>query len=1101
MSDPYSDPSADLEPSEPQPEESPQAGSFDSGSAAEGVPAESFLAPAPAPADPAPSQPALRTLVFEDLTLSEALIYVIWRPVTTVRLLWRVLVYDPDAPRAVDQDADDIQVGASVSPEAVELEDADRRAAEDFGDVDVAYADADSQEIPDDAASASVDSARGWLGLTTDGSGVWVRVVVWALAVGAALHGGAVLHAAALNEQLKLARDPNGAGLWFVLAGALVLGMESWCGRDWWAGRFPRLASSLHRRFYANDLPQMWLAGLALPAVILTVLAGVSGGIVLPAVLLLLAAMLWITLAIGSAPSAASSGPDTPPVDVHQPVSEVGGAVPSGDDAPYVVRSAMRATVPGAGAAEVSAPPLVRSSGSGGTWAWFNAHAYQIALVPLALVFSALAYSQNVLKDPYGQARDVVLTASGGMAWVLSIALWMAVFALDVRRLPDRLHRWQWPRVRRVRLSWVLVGVIGVTALGAYFRLHNLSASPPEMTSDHIEKLLDSLHVSQGYYAVFFPNNGGREGFQMYVVAFIAHTLGVGFNFTALKLATAVEGIITLPALWWMARQVIGTDDEESRQLGNWVGITLAGLVAVSSWHVMLSRLGLRIVLTPLATTLVIGLLARAIRRNRMTDYVWLGAMLGASVYFYQADRMLPILVVVGIGLAAVWQVRTPRAALELAGSAAGFAALVVFPLLVTLYLSDVFKQSGYANTRDLGDQLNTYLPMIAMVWFSVVALAVRARRSDRLLQFGGGLLAVIVVALALYIPMYHYTKIAPAEFWNRTRGRMFGESAFVRVDSAGNLVTYEPDLWEQVRRIWDQREVFVDNYQDALRMYNWEGDSAWINNAYSYPALDAVAGGLLILGLVVWATLAARRRRAEDWLLPVGVLVMLLPTALTLAYTIENPSFTRASGSIPEVFMLAALPLALLLRSLSRVWWCIPRRSSVRRFALGRGVGLVLLAALLAYGMQSDWKNFFTDYRVNYVYSWKPYTLIARPMKEFAQGEGSYGNAFMVAWPYWLDHRILGTMAGDIRWPNGLVTRDDLLPMIDRNKGTPYQYDPTRPMFVMYNSADTETAAYLTALFPGGETRFYQYSYEASPGFFLQGEFYIYVVWAGNIN
>ncbi len=75
--------------------------------------------------------------------------------------------------------------------------------------------------------------------------------------------------------------------------------------------------------------------------------------------------------------------------------------------------------------------------------------------------------------------------------------------------------------------------------------------------------------------------------------------------------------------------------------------------------------------------------------------------------------------------------------------------------------------------------------------------------------------------------------------------------------------------------------------------------------------------------------------------------------------------------------------------------------------------------------------------------------------MRDFAQGEGSYGNAFMIAYPHWLDHRILGTMAGDIRWPNGVVEREDLIPMIRRNQGTRYQYDPTKPLFVMYHVDD----------------------------------------------
>ncbi len=212
-------------------------------------------------------------------------------------------------------------------------------------------------------------------------------------------------------------------------------------------------------------------------------------------------------------------------------------------------------------------------------------------------------------------------------------------------------------------------GLLFVTALGAVFRLYDLSSTPPEMTSDHIEKLLDALHVSEGYYGVFFPNNGGREGFQMYLVALIAKLPGVGFSFEALKLATVIEGLITLPALWWMARQVIGTDTDERRRLGNWTGIALAGLVAISAWHVMLSRLGLRIVLTPLTTALVIGFLARAMRYNRMRGLSRAGAGARRGHVFLSGEPDAAARwSVIGIGLALLGRVRSSAAVRRHAG-------------------------------------------------------------------------------------------------------------------------------------------------------------------------------------------------------------------------------------------------------------------------------------------------------------------------------------------------------------------------------------------------------------------------------------------------
>lgn len=57
--------------------------------------------------------------------------------------------------------------------------------------------------------------------------------------------------------------------------------------------------------------------------------------------------------------------------------------------------------------------------------------------------------------------------------------------------------------------NWHWIGLIGgVFILAAYYRFANLAQVPPEMNSDHAEKIIDSLRVTLGQTLIFFPNNG-----------------------------------------------------------------------------------------------------------------------------------------------------------------------------------------------------------------------------------------------------------------------------------------------------------------------------------------------------------------------------------------------------------------------------------------------------------------------------------------------------------------------------------------------------------------------------------------------------------------
>ncbi|MEL6368648.1 MAG: hypothetical protein AAFQ16_11890, partial [Pseudomonadota bacterium] len=190
--------------------------------------------------------------------------------------------------------------------------------------------------------------------------------------------------------------------------------------------------------------------------------------------------------------------------------------------------------------------------------------------------------------------RDNQFTIIGFFAWMVSIVAFAGSLATDRFLFSNQSFM---PRIPAFWRNPTFYALLAIVIVGFAFRTAALERTPPQMTSDHVEKLLDAQRVLDGNPQIFFPNNGGREPFQMYAMAVLSSIPGLNMNFTTLKLLSALEGVITLPFIWWLGREVIG---RENRRMGNIVGLVMAGLVAVSGWHVAVSRLALRIILTPL---------------------------------------------------------------------------------------------------------------------------------------------------------------------------------------------------------------------------------------------------------------------------------------------------------------------------------------------------------------------------------------------------------------------------------------------------------------------------------------------------------------------
>jgi len=623
----------------------------------------------------------------------------------------------------------------------------------------------------------------------------------------------------------------------------------------------------------------------------------------------------------------------------------------------------------------------------------------RMTLAGLALAFSVLTALLNL---------NNLFTIPGLVAWVVSIGVWAAAFAPDSWRLGA-----MWAAIRKTRIhrNWTFWVLLLIMLLGAYFRFNQLATVPPEMTSDHVEKLLDSQSILDGVTRVFFTNNGGREPLQFYGLALLSGVSGLPMTFLTLKLLTVVEGLISIPLLWWMGREVIGSDD---RKLGNLVGLILAGLVAVSYWHVALSRLGLRIILTVIFTALLIIFLSRALRHNRRGEYIKAGLVLGFGLYAYQAVRILPVVIVIGVGMALVF---------HLVGR-----------------------------------------------WFG------RKRRVGWSEGYILNLAVLVVISVAVFVPLLTFSLQYPDDFWRRTSGRLLGDDMVQITDENGKLVQRVATLDERLVAFRQNWPILADNMRTALLMYNWKGDVAWINAAPNRPTMDMFTGALLIVGLAAWLARMIRRRDVVDWLLPVMLVVMLLPSALSIAYPVENPSATRTSGTLPEAYLFAALPLALIAAQLMRI---APRRGMLI------AAGLSAIVILASY--QSNQAVYFGDYARYYTGSSLPYSDAGKVLKGFAESGGGYGNAYMIAFPYWWDHRAIGLEAGLTDWPNGIIALSDTpnFLYLASQKSDGYRLDPDRDLLFFYSIQDDETERQLKTWFPTGYAQVFQ-SYQPEDNFKL---------------
>ena len=228
---------------------------------------------------------------------------------------------------------------------------------------------------------------------------------------------------------------------------------------------------------------------------------------------------------------------------------------------------------------------------------------------------------------------------------LLPLLIGLAIVAL--RNPQSGQSLWYWIKTFLARDSWQLkitrwmLLLVAVSAVIIFFRLYRIDGVPAEPFSDHAEKLLDVYDVTQGITHIFFERNTGREFIQFYWTMLLSNVLKTGLTFLTLKIGTALIGLLTLPFVYLLGKELGGKR----------VGLFALILAGVGYWLNTISRIGLRFPLYPAFAAPVLFFLMRGLRTQKRNDFILAGLFLGLGLHGYSPFRFMPFVVVAAVAL------------------------------------------------------------------------------------------------------------------------------------------------------------------------------------------------------------------------------------------------------------------------------------------------------------------------------------------------------------------------------------------------------------------------------------------------------------------
>jgi 4-amino-4-deoxy-L-arabinose transferase-like glycosyltransferase len=191
----------------------------------------------------------------------------------------------------------------------------------------------------------------------------------------------------------------------------------------------------------------------------------------------------------------------------------------------------------------------------------------------------------------------------------------------------------------RIKHSHALLFMLFCLMVATTLRFPDLPTAPPGVHYDEAANGVLAAEIGlKGKRPIFISSYTGKEVLFFYLAGGLMRLLGDSV-FT-LRFTSALVGLVTVAATYWLGMELF-----RDRR----IALIATALLAISFWHLLLSRLGFRAITQPLLQALTVAAFLRGARQNQWRWFLISGSFLGLTGYTYLAARLFPLLLVTAV--------------------------------------------------------------------------------------------------------------------------------------------------------------------------------------------------------------------------------------------------------------------------------------------------------------------------------------------------------------------------------------------------------------------------------------------------------------------